>query len=77
MNNYTIIIAALLVVIGWFIYRYANEPEPLASRASSAIEALKKNQPAKALDELAPQTRAENFLNDAKEAVGITPTSTY
>lgn len=77
MNLYTIIIAAVVLLLGWFVYRYANEPQPLSDRTDSAIEQLNQGEPSKALDELAPQTRAENFLNEAKEAVGVTPTDTY
>jgi predicted negative regulator of RcsB-dependent stress response len=77
MNYYTLAVLALLAIVGWFVYRYANEPQPLADRAQSAIEQLNQGQPAKAMDEIAPQTRAENLLNETKEWVGVTPTNTY
>jgi len=76
--NYTIPIgAALLLLLGWFGYRYMNEPQPLNERSTSAVEQLQKGNLSQAMNELAPQTRGENLLNEVKTGVGITPTAPY
>jgi hypothetical protein len=77
MNYYIIIMVALVAVVGWFIYRYANEPQPLADRTESAIEQFQQGELTKAMDEIAPQTRAENLLNETKQLLGVTPTTAY
>ncbi len=77
MNNYVIIVLALIGIIGWFAYCRAIEPQPLSDRVDSATQQLKQGELIKAMDEIAPQTRGENLLNETKELVGITPTTTY
>lgn len=54
-----------------------NEPQPLNERSTSAVEQLQKGNLSQAMNELAPQTRGENLLDEVKTGVGITPTATY
>ena len=77
MNLYYIFVAALVILVGWAVYHYANQPQPLSERAESAMQEVEQGNPGQAMNELAPQTRAENMLNETKEAIGVTPTSTY